>query len=419
MRFNAVVILSMSILISACATFPQNREDQATYYADEAATAIAKGDSTKAGDHIYVALARPTGDAKIKALFAKYPKGQDYYRTYLEKMISDMSSPYQASTALETLSIAKSAGVFPENQMSDLFAKLMKAVAGGNTTDSVPFYLGDKIEQFPELKSPSHQQIIVNRSIKSLQGNGAANRHVEALIDYVQRVGVNSVEGRRIESLLPTMNIRSNELDSVAKIFPTFTKARKEEITARVFVQLKNGDRLLAEDILQALRNKVRGVEWVPSSSAKTTTVVIERVRNDEKTMPERSQTITYAQHEVDSFKAVMLMPRNASFLYDVISGGAEIEYGYVVTASDNGKQIYDEVVRGKVGGDYRRCQNSRIQNVFGGVSSADFVANDDMKQRCSGSTTISMENLRNDVFSKVVESVVKIPPIKLVQELN
>ena len=116
---------------------------------------------------------------------------------------------------------------------------------------------------------------------------------------------------------------------------------------------------------------------------------------------------------------AVLLMPRNASYLYEVVSGGAEIEYGYVVSAFADGKSIYDEVIRGRVGGQYRRCQNARIQNVFGGVSSAGFVANNDMQQRCSGPSSATIEKLREDVFSKVVDSVLMVPPIKVVHELN
>jgi len=301
----------------------------------------------------------------------------------------------------------------------ELFTKLMKVVADGNTTGSVPFDLGDKIDLFPELKSPAHQQIIVNRSIKNLQGNGSGSRPVSALVEYVQRIGIDSVEGKRIESLLPSMNIRRDELDAVAKVFPKFAAARKEEITARVFLQVNNGDRLLSEDLLQTLRSRVRGVEWVPSVGPKITTLVIERLRNDEKTLPERSQTITYAQHEVNLLSAALLMPRNASYLYEVVSGGAEIEYGYVVSAVADGKTIYDEVIRGKVGGEYRRCQNARIQNVFGGVSSAGFVANDDMQQRCAGPSSASIDELRKEIFSKVVDGVLKVPPIKVAHELN
>lgn len=420
MKFLAITtILSLSAFLSACATYPQSREDQATYHASEARSAISKGDSTNAANQIDVALTRPTGDAKIKELFASYPKGRDYYLAYLEKSIVEVSSAYQAAAAFEKLSTVKSAGILPEDQVRELFTKLMKVVADGNTTGSVPFDLGDKIDLFPELKSPAHQQVIVNRSIKNLQGNGSGSRPVSALVEYVQRIGIDSVEGKRIESLLPSMNIRRDELDAVAKVFPKFAAARKEEITARVFLQVNNGDRLLSEDLLQTLRSRVRGVEWVPSVGPKITTLVIERLRNDEKTLPERSQTITYAQHEVNLLSAALLMPRNASYLYEVVSGGAEIEYGYVVSAVADGKTIYDEVIRGKVGGEYRRCQNARIQNVFGGVSSAGFVANDDMQQRCAGPSSASIDELRKEIFSKVVDGVLKVPPIKVAHELN
>ncbi|HON31177.1 MAG TPA: hypothetical protein PLN11_09075, partial [Ottowia sp.] len=102
MKFLAIAtILSLSAFLSACATYPQSREDQATYHASEARSAISKGDSTNAANQIDVALTRPTGDAKIKELFASYPKGRDYYLAYLEKSIVEVSSAYQAAAAFE------------------------------------------------------------------------------------------------------------------------------------------------------------------------------------------------------------------------------------------------------------------------------------------------------------------------------
>ena len=416
---TTATIVSLSILLSACATYPKSSEDQATYHAREARTAISKGEVTNAANQIDVALSRPTGGAKIKELFASNPKGLDYYLAYLEKSIVDVSTPYQAATVFEKLATVKAAGIFSDDQVRDLFERFTNVVTNGNITGSIPFTFGDRIDLYPELKSPTHQQIIVNRSIKNLQDNGSGGRPVVALMDYTQRVGTNSAEGKRIESLLPSMSIRRSELDDVAKVFPKFAAARKEEITTRVFLQVKNGDRLLSDDLLQKLRSSVRGVEWVPSVGPKTTTLVIERLRNDEKSLPERSQTITYAQHEVNLLSAALLMPRNASYIYEVVSGGAEIEYGFVVSALADGKVIYDELIRGKVGGEYRRCQNSRIQNVFGGVSSAGFVANDDMERRCAGPSSASIEELRKEIFSKVMDGVLKVPPIKVAHELN
>ncbi len=112
-------------------------------------------------------------------------------------------------------------------------------------------------------------------------------------------------------------------------------------------------------------------------------------------------------------------MPRNASYLYDVISGGAEIEYGYVITAVADNKTVYDKLVRGKVEREYKRCQNKRIQNVFGGVNSAGFIANDDMKNRCSGQSSLDINDLRGEVFSILVEGILSVPSIREVHDLN
>jgi len=418
MKAKQLILLSITILLFGCATYPQTREKQAAYHANEARAAIAKDEGAKAVYQIAVALSRPTGDARIRELFTNYPKGRNFYRTYLEKGISEVSSAYQAAAVLEKLSTAKSAGIFPEDQLTDLFARLGKAVADGNVSGSIPFDLGDnQINLFPVLKSPSQQQIIVERSIKNLQSGGS--RPIKGLTEYIQKVGTQSAEGRRIESLLTTMNIRRDELETVTIVFPNFAATRKEELTTRVFLQIKGGDRLLMDDLLETFRSRVRGVEWVSAPGPKTTTLTIERVRHDERTLPERSQTITYAQSEVNLLAAALLMPRNASYLYEVISGGAEIEYGYVVTAAVEGKTFHDEVIRGKLEGEYRRCQNARIQNVFGGVSSAGFVANDDMQQRCSGPSSASIDGLRNDEISKLVEGVLRVQPIKVVHELN
>lgn len=417
MNARPLITLGVTVLLFGCATYPKTGEEQAAYHADKARVAIAKNESANAVFQIELALSRPTGDTRIRELFAADNKGQDLYRAHLGKEISSIASATQAIAVLEKLLTAKSAGIFTDNQINSLFMRLEQAVAEGNVSGSIPFDLDDDLNRFPVLKQPFQQQIIVERTIKNLQSGGS--RQVQRLMEYVQRVGSQSPEGQKIESLLPSMNIRRDELNAVVTTFPAFAAARKEELTARVFLQSKNGDRLLMDDLLQKFRAEVRGVEWVSEPGPRITTLTIERVRHDERVLPERSQTIMYDQSDINLLAAVLLMPRGSSYLYEVISGGAEIEYGYVVTALLDGKAIYDEVIRGKVGGEYRRCQNGRIHNVFGGVSSAWFIANDDMQRRCSGPSSASIEGLRSETLSKLVESVLKVPPIKLVHDLN
>lgn len=56
---------------------------------------------------------------------------------------------------------------------------------------------------------------------------------------------------------------------------------------------------------------------------------------------------------------------------------------------------------------------------MFGGVSPAGFVANDDMRARCSGGQSGNMETLRSEVRQALAGEVVKIPSIKAVHEVN
>ena len=422
MKFKAVLIFSLLVFVSACATYqlqPESLEEQATYYVNQAKAAVSEGGCFNAGSEIDIALSRPTGKEKVRELFASNQRIKNCYFSYLEETTVDLSSVYRANYSLRLLMVAKLGEVLSESQISKLFENLNKTVTEGNKAGTIPFVLNDKINNFPGLQSPEAQQIIIDRTINNLQANSNGKRPVAELMEYVQKVGVSSAEGKHIESLLSTLHIRRDELETVAKVFPAFIESRKEELTARVYLKIKNIDRLLREDLMEMFRTKVHGVEWVSSSGPKVITLEVEQVRNNEKTLPERTQTITYAKHEVNLVGAVLLMPRNASYHYELISGGVEIEYGYVIKAIQENEMIYDEVIRGKVNREYRLCQNARIQNVFGGVSAANFVANNDMQLRCNGPNSVSVENIRNEVLLKVTDGILNIPAIKRVHQLN
>lgn len=63
MKLKTIVILSVTVLLFGCATYPQTREEQATYHAKEAQKAISEGQIGTLAYQINLALARPTGDA--------------------------------------------------------------------------------------------------------------------------------------------------------------------------------------------------------------------------------------------------------------------------------------------------------------------------------------------------------------------
>lgn len=422
MRYRNLLAVIAALLITGCfATYPQKPEDQATYHVDVASTEFEKGNHTAAGAHFESALDRPTGAAKVKEYFSSNPEAKALYLKRLKSNIQEISGTSTTNWAYDKIQAVKAAGIYSAAEIDSLLAQLNKTVADKNLSGDLDIDFDDlaKLATFPQLQSPEHQQAILDRTIKKLQNRNSYNRPIRELMSYVQKNGVDSPAGLKVASLLDTLNIRASELGVVGEAFSQYAAQRKEHMVARVHLVVKNADRLLADDIKTELRNNVRGVEWVAESGQKTITLVIERARNDEKILPDRTETITYSTSQVNIIEAALFMPRGASYLYDLSTGGAEIEYGYVINATLNDKAIHDEVVRGKVGGDYRRCQNARIQNVFGGVSPASFVANPDMQQRCSGSNSVSIDDLRKQVLAKLAQGVLNVAPIKMVHELN
>jgi len=411
--------LVLAVLLASCASGPRTEEERAAWFVSRAKETIAQGKTDQVGSDIEYSLALPTGSTLAREMFAAVPRASVIFRDYLEQYVDGTYKPLTTELALTKLNVATRAGLLSPEQFAGLRNKLRDRVLAGNLSGTILYDLSVNTDLLPELNTPQHQAILLERTLANLQTDRPSETQVAALIRYVARIGKDSIEGQRIETLLPRMNFRRTELAEVAKQYPEFAAKRLEEATLRVFLEVKNSDRLAADDALAALREKILGVEWVPNPGPKVMTLVIERVRNDEKTLLEQTQTITYAQYEVNLVEALLLMPRNASFRYELVTGGAEIDYGYVVTAMRDGAKIYEQVVRGKVGGESRRCINSRIQNVFGGITSAGFVANSDMANRCSGSSSVSIDSLRKDVFSKLVEGVLNVPPIKVVHAMN
>jgi hypothetical protein len=164
---------------------------------------------------------------------------------------------------------------------------------------------------------------------------------------------------------------------------------------------------------------RLKGIEFVETSDSKTVVITIERLRFNESRLPDRTQTITYAQYEVNLAAAMLLMPRNASYLYEITTGGAEIEYAFVVKGSRDEKSLLDVLIRDRRAAEYATCSNARIQNVFGGVQRADFLANDDMARRCRNSASISIDDLRRLVYGEIAETISKMEPLSRAQFLN
>ncbi len=393
-------------------------EEQAEYYIAEAKEAFKTNNTIEAGNLVNMALAREGGDKKVKEFLERNPTARKAYVTYFENRITEIASSSDAVQMLDKLMLHQNDKVFNQGETAFLMTKLDTKVAESNASGAIPFVFGDEYIRFKSLSDPINTKLVLDRTISTLQSSTVGLRPMKGLMDYATSPVTSIRDKRRIESLLPTLNVRRDELDVVGAVFPNFVSIRRKQITSYVAIQFKSADRIIQSDITAVLRSRIKGVDWIAAPNAESTLLTIELIRNNEKHIPEQRKTVIYERYQVDTAAALFLMPRNATYIYDDISGGVEIEYGYGIIAQYKGKVIYDGIARGKVERLYHKCENSRIQNVFGGVSSADFMANNEMRGRCSGTQPVSFDEIRTDVYRAVAEEVLRVPTIKSAHEM-
>jgi hypothetical protein len=398
--------------------YRQSPENQATDYVTRATEELKKGNSNQAYAEISNAIAKPTGAEKVKALFAQNPGLAEGYKNYLVTDINNIKSPNYARAFKQGLT--STAKVLPENTIKELDELLEARVAAGNIDGSIPFDLSGDYFLFKSLQTPDQKRILAEHAIANLQDpSGASGRPVAQLMSYANEVGVSSPMGQRIKSALPTMRLRRSELQEVARAYPDFAAEQLQQTVVKVHLIVEPKDRLLQEDLVAGLRRELKGIEFVQDDGPQVVTVTVERLRYNENRMQDRTETITYRQYEVNLAGALLLMPQNASYLYEVTTSSGEIEYGFSVKAAQSGKLIADDLIRDRITYSNNKCSNARIQNVFGGVQRAEFVANDDMVRRCNASyLSRGMDDLRTEVYSRVTAKIGALPPIARVQAI-
>ncbi|MBF0334954.1 MAG: hypothetical protein HQL40_15115, partial [Alphaproteobacteria bacterium] len=139
--------------------------------------------------------------------------------------------------------------------------------------------------------------------------------------------------------------------------------------------------------------------------------VKLKRLQWDERRIQDKIQPVIYDQYQVNLLSAVLLMPKNASYIYDVSTGGIELSYAFEVTATGKAFPPYAKLIRDRVTRQWQTCSNARIQNVFGGVQPANFVANEHMQQTCGSTQALATpDQLRDVVIDALAREIGQIP---------
>ena len=409
----------MLAMLAGCATYPTDPVQQAQYHIQEIRKELAKGDLEFALLDVVEALKRPTGAAQLQTLMATDPSVRGKLIEAVDARIAAISSGEAARKCEVFLAQLVDANVFDAVTMTALEARYVAAVRAGNESGKMPFVLGPDTMAVKALADGRQQRIVFDRTMTAYRDRSSmVRRDMAAVVAYV-RSGSDPSARAAFQNQLPSINVRSSELDQVALVDPGFANRRKAQLSLKAHLLVKNADRLFADDVATKLNAEIRGVTWVPSQEPGALEVVVERVRDAERILPIQFRTVTYSYEQVDVFNAALYMPKHASYQFELRSGGAELEYGYVISAWKNGVRLSENVLRGKLGGAYRKCENARVVNVFGGVSSAGFMANEDMKRACSEQTEVAVDALRTQLLGKISTQVMDIPEVSAVHSMN
>ena len=411
----------LSIILFSVVTLPvciANAKDMTKSFISSAEKSLQAGDSMGLWVDLNAALKESSGPAAVRRLFDKSPEARLAFTQHIDLMVSRADSMYAIDNASSAINLVASSDVLDGEGLVQLRAKLLGRVESGNLDGSLAFILDSNYEKWDVLKSTRHQAIILERTIQLLR-EGFRDRPVVGLMRYAASQPIGSGERQRILDLLSTLRIRSDEIVHIEPVYPDFVKKFRESITVEAMMSVQGADRLFEDDLLLYFKRNIRGVQWVSSPDDAVILVDIERVRDNEKLQSEQTTTVTYARHQVGLLRAATLMPDRSSYSYDITTGGAEIDFGYVITITVPGFPSHEELVRGVVSAGFTRCQNPRVTNVFGGVQPAGFMANDEMERLCSGSSSVSMDALRKGVFNRLMDGVLKVKQISRVHELN
>lgn len=317
----------------------------------------------------------------------------------------------------EKIDRAASVEALTRQERETLLDYLSKVAEDANKSGKVKFLLSDDYTKIPSLTSNEATSIIFKRSVEALKDHNAPKRLElsRKVFLYAEKKGANSAEYAQVKEALPSFHLSISELRLYAeRLYPEVANKLIAERSLVISISAGLDDRQLKEDISAKLKDRSQAIVIVPSEQKYELNITLKRLQWEKISKPEKTQSVTYAQHEVYLLQALS-MPKNASFLYDVSSGGVTFNYAFEVKMNDHtGKEVYSSVVREQISKDWRSCSNSRIKEVTGVIQPANFIANDKMQSVCSGALPPSNENwMRESALHAVVSSIYKAKPIE------
>jgi len=349
----------------------------------------------------------------IRLFKEQYPESLPAIAAYYRKLFEQSVSKLEILSEPENMAAVHKAGLLSDADYQTLTQLLGEVVERRMADGSLSLVLTDNYQSIPRLTTPANEELIFRNSVDKLISTGSkplAKAVFKAALDK----GSESPQYRYLADRVMQIRLSKKMLEGDFKaLFPEEAQARIQRTQVKLkLVAPSKDDEDFVYDIGEYLEKKDQ-VELVDEAGPDTYVITLHKRRFKERELPDRTQTVRYSQSEVNLLSAALLMPQNATYLYDVSTGGFSISYAFDVKLTQADKTLEDKKIKGKREEKYSYCSEARIRNVFGGVSSAGFVANPDMQSRCSKNTrSVDEDAVYGEVMAGIAAQILSFPPI-------
>ena len=413
-----IFIASLVVILAGCSVTP---EMHAHNMLQKAGASMAAGDLASAHGYIASAIDTPGQQGQVVKFFADKPERREtYYRAMAYHIDLQLSTPEQATRAMRHISQAEHLLYLSPAEVRSLRAQLIARAQQGNTSGSIGFMLRDDTTGLG-LDGTKHKDIMLKRSLATARGAlDAHDRQTAALMAYAATPKTPQAHKKEIERSLDEIPITRHEMEQfVRPVFPKYAERQLANMTLKAELAYSGGDRLAREDLVHMLREKIRGVEWLPYGSTSSTVVRVERLRYHERAQRPHTEIIRYNRSQIIPYSITRDMPERATYSYRYTRSPISIEYGFEIKVLVNGKVVHDAIVRGTERAENARCSDAVIHLPDGRIRPTEAQANNDMRRRCGSTSSSSMETLRRRIDNKIADAVLDAAPIARIHHLN
>lgn len=356
-----------------------------------------------------LSTAKSDDAAKLSKMFEDNPDTYSKLIDYIANIVNNGVDKYQINYIAGFVKDLGSVNIVKDHKLYT--DKINERAEVTNLNGQIPWVLGDEIESIDSLKTPVSQHIMFKRTLEKISDEKVREELISGLVVYLSGPVATGKEKNLAFEVISKYELSKKEYKLLSKIYPDYASEKLLSYITYFYIDSIPKDRLLEDDISKTLQKKSEDFVVVDTNSPKENLVIvnIEKLKHDEQILPPVSETIVYSMHEVNMIGAAFFMPTGSSYMYELTTSESNLEYGYFLKVIKNNNVVVEELFRGKFSEKCKSCNNQRIVNAFGGTSKAQFIANEDMKSRCSGSTTSkpSIDLLRNKLNIFLVDKII------------